>query len=94
MQERIAVMMTKAMVALTAIVVSLSWSSVAMAQSGAAAETTIHGGTLVIAAYLILWVMFGGILLLVLRRQKVLQRELDGLESRIDEVLGTGVDEA
>lgn len=67
------------------------WSVSAMAQgdSLAASETTISGGSLVIITYMVLWLLFGAVLLLVLRRQRTLQREMDNLEERIDEVLGT-----
>lgn len=69
-------------------IIAVCWSSVAFAQGAAAQETTIHGGTLVMVAYVTLWVIFGGVLLAVLYRQKVLQRELDELDSRMDALLG------
>lgn len=76
---------------------SLLWSAPAIAQEGSlsAAESTIPGGTLMVLAYMLLWVMFGGYLFFIMRRQRKLQDELEGLEHRIDEVLGTvGGDEA
>ena len=70
------------------------WSATAMAQGGslAASETTIPGGTLVMVAYMVLWLMFGGYLFFIMRRQSKLQDELEGLERRIDNVLGTSED--
>ncbi len=62
----------------------------AMAQGGAAAsETTVPGGVLVMITYVVLWVFFGGVLFAAIWRQRKLQRELDGLEDRIDRLLGT-----
>ena len=69
----------------------LLWISPATAQtaSRAAEETTIPGGALVLISYIVLWLMFGGALLFALLRQRKLQREIDGLEERIDALLGT-----
>lgn len=75
--------------------VALGWPVSALAQEGAraATETTIHGGTLVMVAYLVLWLMFGAVLMVVLHRQRTLQGELDGLEARIDDVFGSSTAE-
>ena len=67
-----------------------AWMSAAMAQGLGATETSVHGGTLVIITYLVLWGLFLGVLVLAVMRQKKLQAEIDGLERRIDEVLGAG----
>lgn len=78
-------------VALWAMSTILLTAQSAMAQGGsvAASETTIPGGTLVLIAYLILWVIFGGVLGFSIWRQWKLQEEIQGLESRIDRLLGT-----
>lgn len=70
-------------------VVMLLWSTTASAQASVAAqETTIHGGTLVMATYIVLWLLFGGYLFAIMRRQRTLQREIEHLDGRLDEVLG------
>lgn len=63
--------------------------SLALAQGTLASqETTIPGGTLVMVAYLVLWVLLGGYAFLIARRQAKLQREIKGLDARIDEAFG------
>ncbi len=52
-------------------------------------ERQMPGGVPAIAAYLILWVLFGGYLFFVHRHQRRLRDEIDELEMRIDELLGT-----
>ena len=69
----------------------VGWSTVAMAQTGRspADEITIPGGTAVIIAYVILWIIFGAVLVAVGYRQSRLQDEIDRLEDKIDGMLGT-----
>jgi CcmD family protein len=59
-----------------------------VATSLAAQETTVPGGTLLMIAYIALWLLFSGYLFLIMRRQKALSRDLESLERRIDEALG------
>lgn len=62
----------------------------ALAQGSVAAqEVTIPGGALVLVAYMTLWVLFGGYLSLILRKQKQVQRDIEALERRIDEVFSS-----
>ncbi|RAL25526.1 hypothetical protein DL240_00895 [Lujinxingia litoralis] len=42
--------------------------------------------------YIVLWVMIGGYIFFVMRRQKALEKDLGRLEGRLDEVLGTGAE--
>lgn len=93
-REAKATSVAKSILAMSAVVPIWLWSATAMGQSEslAASETTVTGGTLVIITYLILWAMVGGVLFFVIRRQRRLQAELDGLENRIDEMLGTATD--
>lgn len=58
----------------------------------AAQETSIHGGKLVIAAYLLLWISIVIYIVYLGTRQKRLARQIEGLESRIDETLA-GIEE-
>lgn len=72
------------------------WSMPAMAQVEdlvGRAETSVSGGLLVLVTYLLLWLLIGGVLVFMMLRQQRLQEEIDGLEERIDEILGTtGID--
>lgn len=71
------------------LVLVLSWPSLAMAQDTLAGqETTIPGGTLVMISYLVLWAMIGGYVFFIARRQRKLQREIQGLDARIDDAFG------
>jgi len=58
----------------------------------AARETSIHGGWLVIAAYLLLWVGLLAYILYLGSRQRRLSTQIDRLEREIDETLA-GVEE-
>lgn len=60
--------------------------------SRAAQERTVPGGTLLIVAYLVLWVLVVGFVAVVLRQQRRLDAELDGLERRIDDIAGVDRD--
>ncbi|MBA2661920.1 MAG: hypothetical protein H0U74_06465 [Bradymonadaceae bacterium] len=60
--------------------------------SPAAREVNVAGGTLMIAAYIALWLLVFGYLAMIMRRQRTLSRDLVALERRMDEVLGTGQD--
>ncbi len=55
--------------------------------SEAAAETSIHGGWLVIAAYIVLWVGLMGYVAWLAYRQRQLDHQLQGLEDRLDDEL-------
>ena len=55
--------------------------------SAAAQERSIPGGTLVVAAYAVLWLLIFGFVFVIMRRQRALDIELEGLEQRMDEVL-------
>ena len=72
--------------------IAAGWSTAAMAQqpgnSEAAAETSIHGGWLVIAAYIVLWVGMMAYVGWLAYRQTRLDDEIDELERRLDEELG------
>lgn len=73
---------------MAALVASVVAAPSALAQSSsAAAETTIAGGTLVIITYLGLWLIFGGVLVGAIVHLRRLQRDLDGLEERLDDLL-------
>jgi len=67
------------------------WPAAVVAQqpgnSEAAAETSVHGGWLVIAAYAALWVGLMAYVGWLARRQATLDGELDELEQRLDEEL-------
>jgi hypothetical protein len=67
----------------------LALPQVASAQPSAAAqETTVAGGVLVLAAYLVLWVCFAAYLFVVFRKQRAVSEELRALQERIDESFG------
>lgn len=53
----------------------------------ASQERTLPGGTLALAAYIVLWVLVFGFIFVVMRRQRALNRELESLEQRMDEVV-------
>ncbi|MFU8805365.1 MAG: CcmD family protein [Bradymonadaceae bacterium] len=54
----------------------------------ASQEASVPGGVLLMTAYMILWLLFFGYLIFLMRRQKALTRDLENLERRMDEVLG------
>ncbi|WP_199589689.1 CcmD family protein [Lujinxingia litoralis] len=58
----------------------------------ASQDTSVPGGTLLMICYIVLWVMIGGYIFFVMRRQKALEKDLGRLEGRLDEVLGTGAE--
>lgn len=60
------------------------------AGSLAAREATVPGGTLLIIAYVALWLLVFGYMAMIMRRQHALSRDLQNLERRMDEVLGQG----
>ncbi|QDG53207.1 CcmD family protein [Persicimonas caeni] len=70
--------------------VNLAWAGVAFAQGGAGSlagqETSIPGGTLALAAYIALWILIFGFLMITMRRQRAIDNELTELERRMDEV--------
>jgi hypothetical protein len=53
----------------------------------AARETSIHGGWLVIATYLLLWLAVMVYIVHLANRQKALTREIEAIETRIDQIL-------
>lgn len=59
----------------------------------AARETSIHGGWLVIVAYLILWLAIMAYIVHLANRQKALTREIETIETRIDQILDDVTDE-
>lgn len=58
----------------------------------AARETSIHGGWLVIATYLLFWGAIAAFIVYLGARQRRLAGKIDSLETRIDETL-TGLEE-
>lgn len=88
MMERLA----KRFVALWAVGVISAPASVLAQSAEAAQETQIHGGWLVIAAYMVLWVMLLGYVAYLAWQQNRLDDELDELEQRIDRALGATAD--
>jgi hypothetical protein len=72
----------------TFVLANLMAVNLAFAQTSSAAgqETTIPGGTLAIAAYVVLWVLVFGFVYLTMSRQRKLDRDLAELEQRMDEV--------
>lgn len=53
----------------------------------AAQEATIHGGTLVVITYFVLFGLLGGYMFWLMRRQQRLQKEIDALDEKIDGML-------
>jgi CcmD family protein len=71
----------------TFVLANLAGAGLIFAQGTAASsETTIPGGTLAIAAYVVLWVLVFGFVFVTIGRQRTLDRELNELEQRMDEV--------
>jgi CcmD family protein len=64
----------------------LLWPSLSWAKLDLEKESTIPGGNLVIVAYLILWVLTLGYVALIGRRQTHIDRELETLGRRLDDV--------
>ncbi len=58
------------------------------ALSLAAQETSVPGGTLMLIAYLALWLMVFAYIAMIMRRQSALNRDLAALERRMDEAFG------
>lgn len=81
-------------VGLAAMVAVTLSGGLASAQEGvkslASQDTSVPGGALLLICYMVLWVMIGGYVFFVMRRQKALADDLERLEGRLDEVLGTG----
>ena len=69
------------------------WPSVTWAKLDLENESSIPGGNLVIVAYLILWILTLGYIALVGRRQTHIDRELEALSRRLEDV-GWGGDPA
>lgn len=60
----------------------------AQTTSVAERERTVPGGVLLIASYMVLWLLLFGFMALVWTRQRQAQQELQDLERRMDERLG------
>ena len=61
----------------------------ALAQNSVASqETTVTGGTLMLVAYIVLWVLISGTIFAILKHQRALTQEMDALRQRMDQVLG------
>lgn len=77
----------RSLLATAAVVLTLVSSATAAAGDGGlpAGEATVPGGDLMVAGYLILWVMLGGYLFFVMWRQRRLGDEIEELEQRIDQ---------
>lgn len=69
---------------LTTFVSQTAWAQ----NSVASQETTITGGTLAMVAYIVLWVLISGTIFTILKHQRNLTKEMDGLRQRMDHVLG------
>lgn len=66
------------------------WAATAVAQEGGSTGGGMSTSALFLTiTYLILWGLFGGAVFFAIWRQRKLQREIDGLEKRIDDLLGT-----
>ena len=61
--------------------------SQAFAQTVASAEDSVPGGTLMLVAYLGLWALIIGFLIVLSRRQASLDADIAILEKRLDELL-------
>lgn len=68
--------------------VALAQEPAADALSAAARETSVSGGTLMLVAYMALWLMIFGYLAMIMRRQRALSRDLTALERRMDDIFG------
>lgn len=49
-------------------------------------EVSVPGGTLLLIAYMGLWVVILGFVVLILRQQQAVSRDLDELERRLNEL--------
>ncbi len=58
------------------------------AQNTAAQETTVPGGTLMLASYIALWLLIVAFLVVLSRRQSQVDNDLETLQKRIDDLLG------
>ncbi len=83
----------KYIVSLQTFALALLFAASAFAQQGQAAtrslagqETSLPGGTLALIAYFVLWVLIFGLIVVTMRRQRKVDREIDELERRMDEV--------
>ena len=70
------------------LILTLPTLAMAQTESAAAQETSIHGGVLVLASYIVLWVLVFAFVFYVLRTQRRVHDELDGLERRIERLFG------
>ena len=57
------------------------------AQNLAAQETTVPGGVLMLAAYIALWLMIVGYLVVLSKRQASVDADLEKLRNRLDALL-------
>ncbi len=67
------------------LLLTLSWPAQALAQtqSLASQERAVTGGDLMLAAYVIFWLLIFGFLAYVLRAQRALSRDMDALQARV-----------
>lgn len=73
----------------SALFAALAVSAPALAsaqESLASQETSVAGGTLMLVAYIILWVLIFAFIVSVVFKQRSLDRELAVLEKRMDDV--------
>ena len=62
---------------------SLAWAQGSIASQ----ERTVTGGTLMLLSYLALWILIFGFVAKVLLAQRSLERDLAGLERRMDQLV-------
>jgi hypothetical protein len=65
---------------------NLMLSLLAQASSLAEQETSVPGGNLMLIAYIGLWALILGFVIVLLRAQRAVERDLDDLERRLDEL--------
>jgi CcmD family protein len=65
-------------------------TTVDAAVSVAQTETAVSGGTLMLVSYIVLWILIFGFMIGIARRQARLDRELDDLEARMDDLFEDG----
>jgi len=71
---------------ITTLTIMVLARSPAWADNVAAAEKTVPGGTLMMAAYIALWVMILGYVAVLSRRQNALDDDVEALKKRLDDI--------
>lgn len=74
------------LIATFATLVILLIASPGFAQNLAAQEKTVPGGTLMLAAYIALWALILGYVVVLSRRQSALDDDIEALKRRIDDL--------